>query len=80
MATKTASIRLEKELYDKIDSKCSELGCTRNDFVKEAIESKLNTNEDKFKPYHDKYGNYYTYDKDRKIWVCHVNMGNARVV
>jgi len=42
MATKTASIRLEKELYDEIDSHCVSEGCCRNDFIKSAIESKLN--------------------------------------
>jgi len=40
--TRTTSIRLEQDFIDEIDSKCSELDCTRNDFIKSAIESKLN--------------------------------------
>jgi len=42
MTTKTASVRLEQELYDRIDSHCVSEECSRNDFIKSAIESKLN--------------------------------------
>ena len=42
MNTRTTSIRLEQDFIDEIDSKCSELDCTRNDFIKSAIVSKLN--------------------------------------
>jgi len=42
MTTKTASIRLDKDLYDRIDSHCVSEECSRNDFIKSAIESKLN--------------------------------------
>ena len=41
MTTKTASVRLEQELYDRIDSHCVNEECSRNDFIKSAIESKL---------------------------------------
>jgi len=44
MTTKTASVRLEQELYDRIDSHCVSEGCSRNDFIKSAIELKLNKN------------------------------------
>jgi len=44
MTTKTASVRLEQELYDRIDSHCVSEECSRNDFIKSAIESKLNKN------------------------------------
>ena len=44
MTTKTASIRLDKDLYDRIDSHCVSEECSRNDFIKSAIESKLNKN------------------------------------
>ncbi len=46
MTTKTASVRLEQELYDKIDSQCVNEECSRNDFIKSAIESKLNKQDD----------------------------------
>ena len=42
MTTKTASVRLEQELYGRIDSHCVSEECSRNDFIKSAIESKLN--------------------------------------
>jgi len=38
------SIRIDKEFLEEIDSRCNTLGCTRNDFIKSAIESKLNKN------------------------------------
>ena len=40
----TTSIRLDKEFLEEIDSRCNTLGCTRNDFIKSAIELKLNKN------------------------------------
>jgi len=46
MTTKTASVRLEEELYDRIDSQCVSEDCSRNDFIKSAIESKLNKQDD----------------------------------
>jgi len=42
MTTKTRSIRLETEMFEKIDEKCKGLGCNANDFIKEAINEKLN--------------------------------------
>ena len=42
MTTKTRSIRLETEMFEKIDEKCKGLGCNGNDFIKEAIIEKLN--------------------------------------
>ena len=39
--TKTASVRLEKKLYDKIDEHCVREECSRNDFIKSAIEAAL---------------------------------------
>ena len=42
----TTSIRLDKEFLEEIDSRCNTLGCTRNDFIKSAIESKLNKQDD----------------------------------
>jgi len=41
MSTKTASVRLDQELFDKIDEHCVSAGCSRNDFIKSAIEAAL---------------------------------------
>jgi len=46
MSTKTASVRLEKKLYDKIDEHCVSEGCCRNDFIKSAIEKALDKDDD----------------------------------
>jgi len=77
MGTKTASVRLDEELYDRIDGRCVSDGCSRNDFIKNAIESALDSDE--HKPHNDSYGNYWTWNKERKIWTCHVNMDNVQV-
>lgn len=41
MKSKTASVRLPKEMYDEIDDICDDIGCTRNDWVKDALKDKL---------------------------------------
>jgi len=39
--TKTASVRLPKEMYEEIDSICDEVGCSRNDWIKDTLHDKL---------------------------------------
>ena len=39
--TKTASVRLPKEMYEEIDSICDEVGCSRNDWIKDTLQDKL---------------------------------------
>jgi len=34
----------------------------------------IQSDEEKFKPHYDCHGNYYTYDKDRKMWTCHLKV------
>ena len=82
MTTKTASIRLDKELYDRIDEHCVREECSRNDFIKSAIESKLNKEDDdvEHKPYHDSFGNRWYWDYNDKDWVCEINPKNMKVV
>ena len=41
MKSKTSSLRLLKETYEEIDSICDDIGCTRNDWIKEAVDEKL---------------------------------------
>jgi len=45
MSTKTASVRLDKKLYDKIDERCVREECCRNDFIKSAIEDALDKDD-----------------------------------
>ncbi len=44
--TKTASVRLDKELYNRIDEHCVSEGCCRNDYIKSAIAAALNKDDD----------------------------------
>jgi len=39
--TKTASVRLPKEMYEEIDNICDEVGCSRNDWIKDTLQDKL---------------------------------------
>ncbi len=84
MTTKTASVRLDKTLYDRIDEYCSSEDSSRNDFIRSAIESALNNNKQdddvEHKPHYDSHGNYWYWNDDRKIWTCRVNLNNAKVV
>ena len=41
MKTKTSSVRLPITIYDKIDNVCDGIGCSRNDWIKDAVETKL---------------------------------------
>ena len=82
MTTKTASVRLEQELYDRIDSHCVSEECSRNDFIKSAIESELNKKDDyvEHKPYTDSIGNRWYWNYNSNDWVCEINPKNMRIV
>jgi predicted DNA-binding protein len=84
MPTKTASVRLEKTLYDRIDEHCVRVGCCRNDFIKNAIESALKDNKKDddvvgSKPHYDRFGNYWTFDKKTDKWTCHLDSKNIKL-
>ena len=46
MKTKTASVRLPKEMFDEIDNFCNDIGCTRNNWIKDTLKDKLRTQLD----------------------------------
>jgi len=39
--TKTASVRLPKEMYEEIDNICDAVNCSRNDWIKDTLQDKL---------------------------------------
>ena len=41
MKTKTASVRLPKEMFEEIDNICDDVGCSRNDWIKDTLQDKL---------------------------------------
>jgi len=41
LKTKTASVRLPKEMFEEIDSVCDGVGCSRNDWIKDTLKDKL---------------------------------------
>ena len=46
MKTKTASVRLPKEMFEEIDNFCDDIGCSRNDWIKDTLKDKLRTQLD----------------------------------
>ena len=45
MATRIVSLRLPIDMIERIDDKCSDKECCRNDYIKSILESDLNTLE-----------------------------------
>jgi Arc/MetJ-type ribon-helix-helix transcriptional regulator len=41
MKSKTASVRLPKEMYEEIDELCDGIGCSRNDWIKDTLKDRL---------------------------------------
>ncbi|MEX1053886.1 MAG: ribbon-helix-helix domain-containing protein [Nitrosopumilaceae archaeon] len=41
LESKTASVRLPKEMYEEIDNICADKGCIRNDWIKDTLREKL---------------------------------------
>ena len=82
MNTKTTTIRLEEDLIEQIDSRCDDISCTRNDFIKSAIEAALKKEDDDaaHKPYHDDLGNRWYWSLDRNDWVCELNPKNVKII
>ena len=46
MKTKTSSVRLPKEMFEEIDNFCDDVGCTRNDWIKDTLKNKLRIQEE----------------------------------
>jgi len=44
--TKPTSVRLDEELLNEIDQRCSKVGCTRNDFIKNSVGFIFNQSSD----------------------------------
>ena len=103
--TRPTTVRIPKEILREVDERCGKTGCTRNDFIKNAIEftltghsefdfgdedeepeetpveevKEVRSDEEKHEPHYDKHGNYWTYDKNRKIWCCRLNPENVKI-
>lgn len=41
LKTKTTSVRLPENMYEEIDNVCNDIGCTRNDWIKDTLKGKL---------------------------------------
>ena len=43
MATKNTTVRLDKKMIEEVDQRCEDQFCTRNDYIKKAIDNQLET-------------------------------------
>jgi len=46
LKTKTASVRLPEKMFEEIDNFCDDIGCSRNDWIKDTLKDKLRTHLD----------------------------------
>ena len=44
--TKPTSVRFDSDLLEELDQRCSEVGCSRNDFIKNSVEFIINDSSD----------------------------------
>lgn len=77
---KTVSTKVDESVYQKLVESCGKSGNCISERLRNLIEDSLESiQEDKFKPHHDKYGNYWTYNKVKQEWVCHLNMDDINI-
>lgn len=44
--TKPTSVRFDKDLLEELDQRCSKVGCSRNDFIKNSVEFAITQTSD----------------------------------
>ena len=44
--TKPTSVRFDSDLLEELDQRCSEVGCSRNDFIKNSVDFIINNSSD----------------------------------
>ncbi len=44
--TKPTSVRFDNDLLEELDQRCSKLGCSRNDFIKNSVEFAITQQSD----------------------------------
>ncbi len=44
--TKPTSVRFDSDLLEELDQRCSKVGCSRNDFIKNSVEFIINDSSD----------------------------------
>ncbi len=75
---KTISTKIDESVYQKLVESCGKSGKCVSEKIRKLIEDSLKTKENgddpKHEPHYDKYGNYWTWDKDKKIWACHIDL------
>ena len=78
---KTVSTKVDESVYQKLVESCGKSGRCVSERLRKLIEASLEAQEDKneseYDPHYDKYGNYWTWNKDKKIWTCHIDLSKS---
>ncbi len=76
---KTVSTKVDESVYQKLVESCGRSGKCVSERIRKLIEDSLalsqeSKKESEYESHYDRYGNYWTWNKDKKIWTCHINL------
>ena len=87
---KTVSTKVDESVYQKLVDSCGKSGNCISERIRGLIENSLGSEtpiskeltklEEKHEPHYDKFGNYYTYNLQTKLWTCKLNPRNVRII
>lgn len=80
---KTVSTKVDESVYRKLVESCGKSGNCVSEKIRKLIEDSLETtrenkDESEHEPHYDKYGNYWTWNKDKKSWTCHIDVSKIK--
>lgn len=80
---KTVSTKVDDSVYQKLVESCGKSGKCVSEKIRKLIEDSLetlqeNSDESEHESHYDKYGNYWTWNKDKKSWICHIDLSKIR--
>jgi hypothetical protein len=83
---KTISTKVDESVYQKLTESCGKSGNCISEKIRNLIEKSLDLDfhtstefKNEHESHYDKYGHYYTFDKNRQIWKCTLNPKNVRI-
>ena len=84
---KTVSTKVDESVYQKLIESCGKSGNCISEKIRNLIEKSLESDpqnkkstvtENEHESHYDKYGNYWTWNKDKEIWTCRLNLDNVK--
>ncbi len=76
---KTVSTKVDESVYQNLVESCGKSGKCVSEKIRKLIEDSLamsqeSKDETEHESHYDRYGNYWTWNDDKKIWTCHINL------